>query len=185
MVLHDLHLSFQAMALLIGQGVVTLQSPLIMAGPPGWSDCGPLATWAGNEWVVLLTLCYIRQHYNLIWQKLRGWIFIARILFIFWRTATTMGNIRFLKCFLHWLVSCMPRDWIFFLTQFLLLFWASIVTENIVLWSFFFCNIIWCCERLAYYGILHYLCICDTLVMLFIDWFIWFMYVPYFLCIIF
>lgn len=46
--------------------VATLQSPLIMAGPPDWSDCGPLATWAGNEWVVLSTLCFNIQRHNSI-----------------------------------------------------------------------------------------------------------------------
>jgi len=111
--------------------VATLESPLIMAGPPGWSDCGPLATWAGNEWVVLSTLCYIIQHYNLIWQKLRGWIFIAQILYILpWQTLD------------FWSISC--TDWSgacqetgFLCTQFILLLRVAVIMENILFWSFF------------------------------------------------
>lgn len=139
--------------------VATLQSPLIMAGPPGWSDCGPLATWAGNEWVVVSTLCYIIKHYSLIWQKLRGWIFTAKTLYIFFKKATTMVNIQFWSI-LHSLVWCTPRDWIFIVLN--SYFWFELLVSCKISYSavFFFLQhnlangnkLVICCEQCHTYA---------------------------------
>lgn len=97
--------------------VATLQSPLIMAGPLDWSDCGPLATWAGNEWVVLSTLCFNIQCYSLICEGDKRLVLLLHTIHAFVRKWHDCNKYLILKHFC-WIRNLLIwSQWLFWLQK--------------------------------------------------------------------